>query len=539
MIQGYADWMEYQAALLFGNVRDFEQNTLSRIGRRINKYGKMNSADIKAINNIVAVKEDMDAIIKELAIMTDRNIREIYDIYGEAISYMHEQNRPIYDFRGKKFVPFKDNRELQALVRAYAKSTGGKMINLAKTSMLGFTDKSGNFSHLQKAYTDVLDKAVMAVSSGSANFYTAMRDSIVELGGSGLRVHYDTVSRRLDTVVRQHLLWGAKQASNEYNEMIGDELGCDGIEIDWHSNPRPLHEFMQGKQYALGGAKTVNGIYFESAGPALEALQDYGCLHYKMSIICGVSEPRYDADELARLNAQNSKTYEIGDKKMTGYEASQAMRRLETEVRRQKDIRELARASGDTALVKRCNEHIKAVKAKYTEISNITGIPEELKRMSKVRMPKTDNNIVSTDAKLLTNTGSGGIISRKSIEYTSEFRLPNSISASTIQEKIQGYFLNSNHPVGKHKAKVLNSVLGYHYENWVELSDIIFNAVQTSQVSFTEMTKYGIKYKIPITIIGKKKKSMILNTVWQIDNNSNIPRFITTTFDKKSIKEVE
>lgn len=410
MIQGYSEWMEYQAALLFGNVQGFEQNTLRRIGKRIDKYGRMNSADIKTINNIAAVNEDMDAIVKELATMTDKNIREVYDIYGEAISYMHEQNRPLYDFRGKKFVPFEDNRELQALVRAYAKSTGGTMINLAKTSMLGFTDKSGNFSHLRKAYTDVLDKAVMAVSTGTADFHTAMRDSIVELGGSGLRVHYDTISRRLDTVVRQNLLWGAKQASTEYNEMIGDELGCDGIEIDWHSNPRPSHEFMQGKQYALGGAKTVNGIKFESAGPALEALQDYGCLHYKVSIICGISEPRYNPEELARLNAQNSKIYEIGDKKMTGYEASQAMRRLETEVRQQKDIRELARASGDTALVKRCNEHIKAVKAKYTEISNITGIPEEARRMSKPRMPKDENNIASPGAKLLTNTGSGGII---------------------------------------------------------------------------------------------------------------------------------
>lgn len=402
MIQGYSEWMEYQAAVLFGNVQGFEQNTLRRIGKRIDKYGRMNSADIKTINNIAAVNEDMDAIVKELAAMTSKNIREISDIYGEAIAYMHEQNRPLYDYRGKKFVPFEDNRELQALVRAFAKTTGGTMINLANTKMLGFTDKNGKFSHLRKAYTDVLDKAVMAVSTGTADFHTAMRDSIVELGGSGLRIQYDTITRRLDTVVRQNLLWGAKQASNEYYEMIGDELGCDGIEIDWHSNPRPSHEFMQGKQYALGGAKTVNGIKFESAGPALEALQDYGCLHYKMSIICGVSEPRYDADELARLNAQNSKTYEIGDKKMTGYEASQAMRRLETEVRRQKDIRELARASGDKVTVRNCNERIKAIKGKYTEISTITGIPEEPRRMSKPRVLKDD--------KLLTNSDSGDII---------------------------------------------------------------------------------------------------------------------------------
>lgn len=402
MIQGYSDWMEYQARYLFSNIAGFETRTLQRIGRRIEKYGRLSIADIKTINNIAVVKEDMDAIIKDLAAMTNMNIQEVYKLYSEAIAKKHEENRPLYDYRGKKFVPFEDNRELQSLVRAFAKTTGGTMINLAKTSMLGFTVKSGNFSYLRKAYTDVLDKAVMAVSTGTSDFHTAMRDSIVTLGGSGLRIQYDTTTRRLDTVVRQHILWGAKQASNEYNEMIGDELGCDGIEIDWHSNPRPSHEFMQGKQYALGGAKTVNGIIFKSAEPALKALEEYGCLHYKTPIICGVSEPRYDSAELKRLDERNARTFDIDGKEMTGYEASQAMRRLETEVRRQKDIREIAMASGDKGIVENCNKRIKAIKAKYSEISTITGIPEEPRRMSKPRVLKDD--------KVLTNPYNSDII---------------------------------------------------------------------------------------------------------------------------------
>lgn len=116
-------------------------------------------------------------------------------------------------------------------------------------------------------------------------------------------------------------------------------------------------------------------------------------------------------------------------------------------------------------------------------------------------------------------------------------RLPNSISASTIKGKIQGYFLNSNHPVGKHKARVLNSVLGYHYENWEELSNKIFDAVQTAYVTKETSTKHGTKYIVPVRIAGRKNKSMVVKTVWQIDKGTNIPRFITATFDKRSIRE--
>lgn len=391
--------LEQQANLLMNNVAGWEQNVLTRIGKRIKKYGKLSLADVKSINNVAVVKQDMDAIIKELAKVTGYNISKIEQMYGELIEEQHLANQPLYDYRGKTFVPFKDNRELQAIARAYAKTTGETMINLAKTKALCIIDHNGNVKGLQKYYTDVLDKAVMQVTTGATDFHTAMRDSIIELGGSGVRVDYGGgVTRRLDTAVRQNLLWGAKQASTEYNTMIGEELGCDGIEVDWHSNPRPSHAFMQGKQYVLGKARTINGVYFESADEALERLQDYGCLHYKTPIICGISEPRYSAEELKRLNEQNAKRYTIDGKEYSGYEVTQMQRRLESSVRNEKTTRELAKASGDNALVKRCNERIKAYQGKYDEISEITGIQGDKKRMSVPRgtsvKGKTTKNVV-------------------------------------------------------------------------------------------------------------------------------------------------
>jgi hypothetical protein len=309
-------------------------------------------------------------------------------MYGELLEEQHLANKPLYDYRGKKFVPFAENRELQAIARAYAKTTGETMINLSKISAqnLGVVKNINGknvFVPLQKFYTDALDKAVMQVTSGATDFHTAMRETIQTLGGSGMSVNYGSgIHRRLDTAVRQSLLWGAKQASVEYNEMIYDELGCDGYEVDWHSNPRPSHNFMQGKQFVVGKARTINGVHFDSFDEAEERLKDYGCLHYKTPIICGVSEPRYTRQELSRLNEQNAKKHQINGKEYTGYEVTQMQRRLESEIRNQKSIKQLAQASGDKALVKKCNAKIKAYKTKYTEISEITGISEQPKRMS-------------------------------------------------------------------------------------------------------------------------------------------------------------
>jgi hypothetical protein len=393
--------LEQQANLLMNNVSGWEQNVLTRIGKRIKKYGKLSLADVKSINNIATVKQDMEAITKELAKVTGYNISQIEQMYAELLEEQHLANQPLYDYRGKKFVPFKDNRELQAIARAYAKTTGETMINLAKTNALCILDHNGNVKGLQRTYTDVLDKAVMQVTTGATDFHTAMRDSIIELGGSGVRVDYGGgITRRLDTVVRQNLLWGAKQASIEYNDMIGEELGCDGIEVDWHSFPRPSHEFMQGKQFVIGKARTINGTHFESADEALERLQDYGCWHYRTLIICGVSEPRYSPEELKRLNEKNAKKYTIDGKEYSGYEVTQMQRRLESSVRNEKTTRELARASGDNALVKRCNERIKAYQGKYNEISEITGIQGDKKRMSVPRGMASVNGATPTPQKV-------------------------------------------------------------------------------------------------------------------------------------------
>ncbi len=382
--------LEQQADLLMQNVMGWETSTLERIGKRIKRYGKLSLADVKSINNIATVKQDMDAITKELAKVTGYNISQIEQMYGELLEEQHLANQPLYDYRGKKFVPFAENRELQAIARAYAKTTGETMINLAKTKALCVLGANGKPIGMQKYYTDVLDKAVMQVTTGATDFHTAMRDSIIELGGSGVRVDYGGgVTRRLDTVVRQNLLWGAKQASVEYNEMIGEELGCDGYEVDFHANPRPSHEFMQGKQFVVGKARTINGVHFDSFDEANERLQDYGCLHYKTPIICGISEPRYSPEELKRLNEQNAKTHNINGKDVSGYEAQQMMRRVETAIREQKSIKQTAQASGDKALVKQCNDKIKAYKGKYEQITNITGFYPETKRMSVPRKPKT------------------------------------------------------------------------------------------------------------------------------------------------------
>lgn len=384
--------LEEKANILMQNVAGWENSVIERIGNRIKAIGEMSVADVKMLNNIATVKQDMQEIIKELAKVTGLNIREVLQIYGDTLAEQHLENNPLYDYRGKTFVPFAENTELQAIARAYTKTTAGTMLNLSKTKGLCVMNEHGRPIALKRYYTDILDKAVMQVASGATDFHSAMRQAITALGGSGVRVDYGGgITRRLDTVVRQTTLYGAKQASNEYNEMIGEELGCDGIEIDYHRNSRPSHRFMQGKQYSIEGDIIVKGVLYKDATKAgvIDALNDYNCYHFKTPIICGVSVPAYDAEQLKQYEAEDDEEFTIDGKTQNGYGWSQDMRKLETYMREQKRIKVAAQASGDKVLVKQCNERIKAAMAKYEQISEATGIRQDPSRFTIPRQPRT------------------------------------------------------------------------------------------------------------------------------------------------------
>jgi hypothetical protein len=236
----------------------------------------------------------------------------------------------------------------------------------------------------------LFNKASKLVTNGKNDFYTAMRRSVLELGGNGIRVQYPNgMTRRLDTVVRQNLLYNGKIASAEYSRKIGEELNCDGIEISFSSNPRPSHRFMEGKQYAKDHGKTVNGIYYEGAadnGVYDRLYRDYNCNHRETPIILGVSEPRYSAEELKRLKAENQKQFTIGEIRGDGYYWSQKMRGLETATRYAKDQINALEAFGNSKTeINELKNKIEGYRKKYDEICSVTGIKPEYKRMSVAR----------------------------------------------------------------------------------------------------------------------------------------------------------
>lgn len=380
--------LEAYAGKIFDRLNLFNDFTLRTIGRRIKEIGKLSAHDQQALKNMADISGDMQAITKRLAEVTGKNIKDIERVYTQTVTDGVNTYRPLYDYRNMAFAPFTENAFAKQLVRNWAEQTSGEMINLSRTKALCFDtynlagDVVGSVP-IEGAYQQVIDDAITAVSAGTVDFNTAMRESIKQLGGSGVRVNYGNgVTRSLSAAVRQNILYGAKQSAQAYDDYVGKQLGCDGFEVDAHAGCRPTHEFMQGQMYSYHGDKTVDGVTYADGAEALERLEDYNCLHFKTDVILGVSQPRYTAEELERIRRETTELIAYDGKEKTLYEWKQVQRRLERAVRKQGDIANMAKASGDSVLLRECNAKIEAYRVKYDALSKHVGLEPKLSRMA-------------------------------------------------------------------------------------------------------------------------------------------------------------
>lgn len=292
---------------------------------------------------------------------------------------------------------FEQSEFAQQLVRNWAKQTAETMLNLSRTKALCFdkTDMYGNVTGstpLVGAFENAISEAVQAISSGTTDFNTAMTKTVERLGGSGVKVTYGSgVNRSLSAMIRQNILYGAKQSAQAYDEYIGEKLGCDGFEVDVHSGCRPTHEFMQGKMYSYNGEKTVDSATYEDGAEALKALSDYGCLHFKIDVILGVSTPRYSEEELEQIHKETTELIEYNGKSKTLYEWKQTQRKFERNIRTEQQKANMFEAAGMNKKTAGCKAKINAYRGAYDDMCKSVGLKPKLERM-RVYKSNVDNS---------------------------------------------------------------------------------------------------------------------------------------------------
>ncbi len=108
-------------------------------------------------------------------------------------------------------------------------------------------------------------------------------------------------------------------------------------------------------------------------------------------------------------------------------------------------------------------------------------------------------------------------------------KLPNAEHAIVDIAKLQDYCLDENHPVGKHKARVFQRVLGLTRADAWTLRQTILDAVKAQDDAVAgECDEYGTRFTVDVQIDGPAGAAMV-RTGWIIRTDEDMPR-LTTSF---------
>lgn len=368
------------AAMLVDPVNDY---IIRDVARRVAKAGQLTSTAAYQVYRMQLMgktkKEIMARLKKEMGV-SEREAEKLLTQAAET-GYRYD----IQWLPDAKVLPFAQNEPLQQIVSAAVKLAQDDFRNLTQT--MGMVSRTGKALPLQEAYLEAVDDVFKRVITGAADYNTATRQACQTLYDRGLVViDYESgVHTSLEAAVRRDMMGGLGLMQEQISAELHDQTGADGWEISAHANSAPDHEPIQGKQYSDAEYTALNNSLVRRIGTL-------NCGHAAFPIILGVSDPVHSPAELEAMRKANEDGVTVNGRHYTGYEATQAQRAREREIRRLRRKvavdEELAKAAPDGQEKVRAEQTLQQSRIKlrvkeqeYKRFSNAAGLRTQNDRL--------------------------------------------------------------------------------------------------------------------------------------------------------------
>ena len=401
--------------------RSLQLNIMSDLTERLKDNGEeITSAADWQINRLYELgvsKDEIDSLIQNTLDVSDDEIDRIYD---EVVKSGYARNEELYTSKGKEYIPYAENKQLQQLVKAVKNQTKSEYRNI--TGSLGFAvrnaDNTLSFTPLADFYQRTLDNGLMQIASGAVDYNTVLKKAVKAMTDSGLRtVDYASGwSNRVDVAARRALMTGFNQVVAKVNEDNAEQLGTEYFEVSYHRGARPTHQVWQGRVYSKKELETVCGL------GTVTGLCGANCYHSYSPFIKGIDTPTYSEEELDRMNEEENTPKEYNGRQYTAYEAQQRQRQLETAMRadRQK-IELLTQGGADDDTITGAKVRYFQRQDEYVKFSKAMNLPQQWERITidgknalGSKLPKKAGSVNKITAESVAKSGKSGIIKEKS-----------------------------------------------------------------------------------------------------------------------------
>ena len=375
---------------------------IKQIAEQIKAIGELNAKSLNQIAEMVRMNAGISEIILELQRLTELTKKDVKDIMERLAEDEIMDARYLPYYADKTGLP--EDQITPEIAQQYVGSDAQERLRRSVLEMSAQTDDRldnlSNTTAVSEPYRAAIDKAVLAVHEGVTSYTEAMRDTVRELGHAGMQVQYESgYHRRLDTAVRQNILDATGQVAQTAAIMVGEALSYNALEISAHAMSAPDHEPVQGRVFLVDEfyklqqdqpSKDIDGHEFEAIR---RPIKEWNCVHFAYPFDTRYSTRKYTDEQLQKFKDDNEKGCTIGNRKYTLYEASQIMRRIETQIRREKDTAVAAQAAGDEQLRVDCQLRINHLSDLYKKVTDASGLTPRRERMTvegfrKAKIPK-------------------------------------------------------------------------------------------------------------------------------------------------------
>lgn len=344
---------------------------LRDLAQRIAAAGQMTATaqyEVWKLQQLGMSQREVKKQLKKLLKVSNRELRQLLAQSAET-----GYNYDIRSLPQVQAIPFHRSEIMQQIVSAAVSLAQDNLANITQT--LGMVDPYGNAQPLQEAYRKCMDYAFMQVSTGAADYTTAIREATKNLAEKGVVwIDYESgVHTSLEAAVRRNVMGGLGLMQEQISQHVHDDLGANGWEIDAHSNSAPDHEPIQGKQYSDAAYTALNNSLVRRIGTL-------NCGHSAHPIILGVSPPQYTPAELEQMRQKNEDGITYNGRHYSGYEATQRQRNLEAAMRRQKRRILVGEATGDAEKLQTDQIKLQMLRQEYARFSKSAKLRTQAER---------------------------------------------------------------------------------------------------------------------------------------------------------------
>lgn len=229
-------------AAMYGEVESDIMNTIVERIEKTHALSETSIFQIEKLRDLGVLSKDINRILAKALKISDREVKTLMQKAGvKSLNF----DDAIYSSAGLTPEPIAKSTALQEVIKAGVVKTNGMMKNFTSTAA---TTARG-------AYSSLLDKAYVEVSTDAYSIDEALRRAVTRLAEDGItKVAYPprNGSQRHETIeasVRKCVTTGVNQTVAQLQLTRMEEMGVDLVEVTSHAGARPSHALWQGKIY--------------------------------------------------------------------------------------------------------------------------------------------------------------------------------------------------------------------------------------------------------------------------------------------------